>query len=112
MALRCRDDVTAGCGLLDDGTLLVPVPMPTPYIRLVAHYRSPEPLLASMPNQRDGRLDRLSPSNKAALGGGIHSFGLFIRTIGLARAEAKLTLANLAYNFDRLIFHERASARG
>ena len=27
-------------------------------------------------------------------------FGLFIRTIGLARAEAKLTLANLAYNFD------------
>lgn len=34
-------------------------------------------------------------------------FGLFIRTIGLARAEAKLTLANLAYNFDRLIFNER-----
>ena len=34
-------------------------------------------------------------------------FGLFIRTIGITRAEAKLTLANLAYNFDRLIFHER-----
>ena len=32
-------------------------------------------------------------------------FGLFIRT--LKRAEAKLTLANLAYNMDRLIFHER-----
>ncbi len=39
-------------------------------------------------------------------------FGLFIRTIGLARAEAKLTLANLAYNFDRLIFHERRQAIG
>jgi IS5 family transposase len=39
-------------------------------------------------------------------------FGLFIRTIGLARAEAKLTLANLAYNFDRLIFHERQGAMG
>jgi len=39
-------------------------------------------------------------------------FGLFIRTIGLARAEAKLTLANLAYNFDRLIFHERQGATG
>ena len=39
-------------------------------------------------------------------------FGLFIRTIGLLRAEAKLTLANLAYNFDRLIFQEkRAAAR-
>ena len=39
-------------------------------------------------------------------------FGLFIRTIGLARAEAKLTLANIAYNFDRLIFHERRAAIG
>lgn len=34
-------------------------------------------------------------------------YGLFIRTIGLARAEAKLTLANMVYNFDRLIFHQR-----
>ncbi len=39
-------------------------------------------------------------------------FGLFIRTIGLARAEAKLILANIAYNFDRLIFHERRRATG
>ena len=38
-------------------------------------------------------------------------FGLFIRTIGIARAEAKLTSANLAYNFDRLVFHERRAAR-
>ena len=26
--------------------------------------------------------------------------------------DAKLTLANLAYNFDRLIFHERRNAMG
>jgi len=39
-------------------------------------------------------------------------YGLFIRTIGLARAEAKLTLANIAYNFGRLIFHERRAAAG
>jgi IS5 family transposase len=39
-------------------------------------------------------------------------YGLFIRTIGLAQAQAKLTLANLAYNFDRLIFHERRAALG
>ena len=37
-------------------------------------------------------------------------FGLFIRTIGLARAEAKLMLANIAYNFDRLVFHEQRTA--
>ena len=35
-----------------------------------------------------------------------------IRTIGLAHAKAKLTLANLAYNFDRLIFHERRQPTG
>ena len=39
-------------------------------------------------------------------------FGLFVRTIGLARDEAKLTLANLAYDFDRLIFHERRAGLG
>ena len=39
-------------------------------------------------------------------------FGLFIRTIGLPRAEAKLTLANLAYNFDRLVFHQRRGVTG
>lgn len=39
-------------------------------------------------------------------------FGLFIRTIGLARAETKIALANSAYNFDRLIFHERRNAMG
>lgn len=37
-------------------------------------------------------------------------FGLFIRTIGITRAEAKLTLANLAYNVDRLLFHEKRAA--
>ena len=39
-------------------------------------------------------------------------YGLFIRTIGLARAETKMILANLAYNFDRLIFHEKRRATG
>ena len=38
--------------------------------------------------------------------------GLFIRTIGIKRAEAKITLANLAYNMHRLIFHERREAIG
>uniref|UniRef100_UPI001EE74993 transposase n=1 Tax=Sphingobium bisphenolivorans TaxID=1335760 RepID=UPI001EE74993 len=38
--------------------------------------------------------------------------GLFIRTIGIKRAEAKITLANLAYNMHRLIVHERRAAKG
>ena len=38
--------------------------------------------------------------------------GLFIRTIGIKRAEAKVTFANLAYNMHRLIFHERRAETG
>ena len=38
--------------------------------------------------------------------------GLFIRTIGIKRAEAKITLVNLAYNMHRLIFHERRAVMG
>jgi hypothetical protein len=37
---------------------------------------------------------------------------LFIRTIGIQRAEAKIGLANLAYNLRRLLFHERHPATG
>jgi hypothetical protein len=38
--------------------------------------------------------------------------GLFIHTISLVQVEAKLTLANIAYNMDRLVFHERRLAIG
>ncbi|MDX9861220.1 MAG: IS5 family transposase [Rhodospirillales bacterium] len=38
--------------------------------------------------------------------------GLFVRTVGKVRAEAKIGLVNLAYNFQRLIFHERRAATG
>lgn len=38
--------------------------------------------------------------------------GLFVRTVGIARAKAKITLANLAYNIDHLMFHERRPAMG
>lgn len=34
-------------------------------------------------------------------------FGLFIRTIGLARAKVKIGMANLVYNFKRLVFWQR-----
>ena len=33
--------------------------------------------------------------------------GLFIRTIGIARAKVKIGMANLVYNFKRLIFLQR-----
>ena len=36
--------------------------------------------------------------------------GLFVRTIGIARARAKIGLANIAYNMRRLTFWQRAMA--
>jgi hypothetical protein len=46
-------------------------------------------------------------------GGGYAARGwLFIRTIGIKRAEAKITLANLAFNMHRMVFHEMPTAAG
>jgi transposase, IS5 family len=36
--------------------------------------------------------------------------GLFVRTIGIARARVKIGMANLVYNFKRLIFWRRIVA--
>jgi len=35
--------------------------------------------------------------------------GLFIRTIGIARARMKIGMANLAYNLSRYVWHEERS---
>jgi len=37
---------------------------------------------------------------------------LLVRSIGIKRAEAQITLVNLAYSMRRLIFHERRAATG
>jgi len=39
-----------------------------------------------------------------------HRMGLFIRTIGITRAKAKIGMANLAFNMKRLIFWESRGA--
>jgi transposase, IS5 family len=39
-----------------------------------------------------------------------HRMGLFVRTIGIARARAKIGLANIVCNMRRLLFWERATA--
>jgi hypothetical protein len=35
-----------------------------------------------------------------------HRMSLFIRTIGIARARIKIGMANLAYNFQRMVWLE------
>ncbi|MEF2073748.1 IS5/IS1182 family transposase, partial [Consotaella sp. CSK11QG-6] len=36
--------------------------------------------------------------------------GLFVRTIGIVRAEAKIGMANLAYNLTRFVWHQGRGA--
>jgi hypothetical protein len=36
--------------------------------------------------------------------------GLFVRTIGIARATTKIGMANLVYNLKRLIFLEKCAS--
>jgi hypothetical protein len=36
--------------------------------------------------------------------------GLYIRTIGIARARVKIGMTNLVYNFKRLVFWRRTAA--
>lgn len=37
---------------------------------------------------------------------------LSVPTVGIADAEAKITFASLAYDIDRLVFHERRATMG
>lgn len=41
-----------------------------------------------------------------------HRMALFIRTIGIERAKMKIGMANLVYNFKRLVWHEGRTAPG
>jgi hypothetical protein len=36
--------------------------------------------------------------------------GLFVRTIGIARATMKIGMANLTYNITRYVWHEKRAA--
>ncbi len=36
--------------------------------------------------------------------------GMFVRTIGIARATMKISMANLAYNITRYVWHEKKAA--
>lgn len=57
------------------------------------------------PNRKSARVEHVFARQKDQM-------RLFIRAIGIKRAEAKITLANLAYNMHRLIFNERRALAG
>ena len=60
------------------------------------------------PSQRKANRARskVRPAIETVFAGQKHRFGLFVRTIGLARARTKIGLANLAYNLKRFLWIE------
>ena len=77
--------------------------------RSMIHFRKPKGRAMSGPHRRANRarakvraaVEHVFAEQKARM-------GLFVRTVGLARARVKIGLANLAFNMKRLIWLERA----
>ena len=69
------------------------------------HFRR-QPGLDLTPSQRKANRARskVRSAVETVFAGQKHRFGLFVRTIGLARARTKIGLANLAYNLKRFLW--------
>lgn len=110
-------------GLLDPGAFASPVWADTAYRskakeaairsagrRSMVHFKKPKGQAMPEPHRRANRarskirsvVEHVFAEQKARM-------GLFIRTVGIARATIKIGLANLAYNMRRLIWLETAS---
>ena len=80
--------------------------------RSMIHFRKPKGRPMPRPHQRANRArSKVRSSIEHVFADQKSRMGLFVRTIGIARAKAKIGLANLAYNMRRLIFLESKSAR-
>ena len=75
--------------------------------RSKVHFRR-QPGLDLTPAQRKANRARskVRSAVETVFAGQKHRFGLFVRTIGLARARTKIGLANLAYNLKRFLWIE------
>jgi transposase, IS5 family len=68
-----------------------------------------EPVFSSY-EDRQGPAGKVRAAIEHVFGRQKHAMGLFLRTIGIVRARAKIGMANLAYNPTRYVWHERRSA--
>lgn len=75
----------------------------------VSHIHHKKPPRRPMPERiarANARRSAVRSAVEHVFAGQKHRMGLFIRTIGIARARTKIGMANLAYNFQRLIWLE------
>jgi IS5 family transposase len=74
-----------------------------------SHIHQKKPPKKPMPEhiaRANARCSAVRSAVEHVFAGQKHRMGLFIRTIGLARARIKIGTANMAYNFKRLVWLE------
>ena len=80
----------------------------------VSHVHRKKPLGKPMPERTrraNGQKSKVRAAVEHVFADQKSRMGLFIRTVGLARARTKIGLANLTYNIRRLVFLRRPPAR-
>lgn len=78
-----------------------------------SHIHQKKPRQKDMPEhiaRANAKRSRVRSAVEHVFAGQKHRMGLFIRTIGIARARIKIGIANLAYNFQRLAWLEGRTA--
>ena len=75
------------------------------------HHKKPKgrPMSARMA-RANARRSKVRAAIEHVFGRQKHAMGLFVRTIGIIRARAKIGMANLAYNLTRYVWHVGRSA--
>ena len=81
----------------------------------VSRVHRKKPAGRPMPRRRLGAPTRSSPKSAPGIEDDVFAvqkdkMDLFVRTIGIARAKTKIGMANLVYNFRRLVFLDRLAA--
>lgn len=80
-------------------------------LRSMIHFRKPPGKGLKPQHQRaNAARSRVRAAVEHVFADQKHRMALFVRTIGIARARAKIGLANLAYNMKRLVYIERREA--
>ena len=80
------------------------------YVSDIHHKKPKGRPMSERTAQANGRRSKIRAVVEHVFAHQKHRMGLFIRTIGLARARTRIGMANLAYNFTRYLWHEGRTA--
>jgi transposase, IS5 family len=76
------------------------------YVSDIHHKKPPGRPMSERMARANGRRSKMRSAIEHVFARQKGPMALFVRTIGIARAKVKIGMANLAYNFTRLVWHE------